>query len=126
MKPSKSIKLAKDKAIKYFNKFIRLRDQNKRCITCGTGAVSDCGHFISCRFEATRFDEKNAHGQCAKCNRFEYGNQFEHGQQIDLLYGSGTASKLSMKSKMFCKRNKFDFETIAALYAQKCKDLENN
>lgn len=114
MKPSKNIKLAKAKADKYFAAFIRSRDKDKPCITCGKyTSEKDCGHFISRRFEAVRFDEKNAHGQCLKCNRFEYGNQFEHGKQIDLIYGEGTADHLLQKSKMLCKRNKFDYEMIA-------------
>lgn len=114
MKPSKNIKLAKAKADKYFALYIRTRDKDKPCITCGKyTSEKDCGHFISRRFEAVRFDEKNAHGQCLKCNRFEYGNQFEHGKQIDKLYGDGTADSLLQKSKMLCKRNKFDYETIA-------------
>lgn len=120
MKPSKNIKLAKAKADKYFAAFIRSRDKDNPCITCGKyTSEKDCGHFISRRFEAVRFDEKNAHGQCLKCNRFEYGNQFEHGKQIDLIYGEGTADHLLQKSKMLCKRNKFDYETIAEEFKTK-------
>ena len=68
---------------------------------------SYAGHFLSRRFESTRFDEKNVHGQCQKCNRFEYGNQYEHGKRIDEIYGKGTADDLLLKSKMFCKRNQY-------------------
>ena len=114
----------KAKADKYFQKFIRLRDKGKPCITCGEYRTLECGHFISRRFDSTRYDEKNAHGQCAKCNRFEYGNQFEHGTQIDLRYGKGTADLLLMKSKMLSKRTRIDYERIANFYKDKCKQLE--
>ena len=120
MKQSKTIKLSKAKADKYFAAYIRQRDKDKPCITCGKYTnEKDCGHFISRRFESVRFDEKNAHGQCLKCNRFEYGNQFEHAKQVDKLYGSGTADKLLQKSKMMCKRNQFDYEMIAADFNSK-------
>ena len=74
--------------------FIRKRDTINglaRCITCEK-LVSDpdCGHFISRRFQSTRYDEKNAHVQCKKCKPFENGNQYEHGRAIDRKYGEGT------------------------------------
>ena len=119
---SKSLKLAKAKADRYFSEYIRQRDMDKPCITCGKHtSEKDCGHFISRRFESVRMDEQNAHGQCIKCNRFEYGNQFEHGQQIDKIYGQGTAEKILLKSKMFCKRNQNDYEEIANYFKNKLR-----
>ena len=113
---SKSKLLSKKKADKYFSLFIRQRDEEKPCITCGKYGQKDAGHFISRRYEATRYDEKNCHGQCLKCNRFEYGNQYEHGLAIDKLYGENTAHELLLKSKMMCKRNQYDYEQIAEYY----------
>lgn len=116
---------AKAKADKYFSLYIRERDKNKPCITCGQYSdKKDCGHFISRRFEATRFDEKNSHGQCIKCNRFEYGNQYEHGKQIDLIHGEGTADNLLLKSKMLCKRNNSDYEYLSKHFKLKYEALK--
>jgi len=123
LKPSKTLKQAKAKADKYFSKYIRLRDYNKPCVTCGSRDKKDCGHFLSRRFESVRFDEKNAHGQCLKCNRFEYGNQYEHSLKVDEFYGEGTAEELRLKSKMFCNRSKIDYEYIAQEYANKYEEL---
>jgi len=118
------IKKSKAKADRYFSSFIRERDKDKPCVTCGKYTdKKDCGHFISRRFESTRFDEKNSHGQCQKCNRFEYGNQYEHSLKIDSMYGKGTSEELNIKSKMLCKRNKFDYEEIATYYREKIKTL---
>lgn len=130
MRKSKSRKLSKKKADKYFSKYIRLRDSKNglsQCITCGawkSWKEMDCGHFISRRFRATRYDEKNAHSQCKKCNRFQNGNQFQHGVKIDEKYGEGTAEKLLQKSKMFSKRTQFDYECIAELYKEKIEQLK--
>ena len=131
MRKSKTKKLAKAKADRYFSEYIRMRDSNSnglsQCITCGTFKSwkdMDCGHFISRRFESVRYDEKNAHAQCKKCNRYENGNQFQHGVKIDEKYGEGTAEKLLQKSKMICKRKKFDYEFIAKEYKDKIDNLK--
>lgn len=123
---SKNKNLAKAKADKYFSLFIRERDRDKPCITCGKlTSKKDCGHFISRRFESTRYDEKNCGGQCLKCNRFEYGNQFAFSLKIDKLYGDGTAKRLHEKSLMFCKRNQNDYEEIAKEYKSKYEHIKN-
>ena len=117
------------KADKYFSEYIRERDSNKgiaKCVTCGKMVSEfDCGHFISRRFQSTRYDERNAHAQCLKCNRFENGNQYEHGKKIDEIHGEGTADELLIKSKMICKRKQSDFEYIARDYKSKCENLHN-
>jgi hypothetical protein len=75
--------------------------------------------MISRRFEATRFDEKNANAQCLKCNRFENGNQYEHSIFIDQKWGEGTAEQILFKSKMLCKRSQADYEFIAEEFKNK-------
>ena len=127
MRTSKNIKLSKAKADRYFSEYIRLRDKDKPCVTCGKySSDKDCGHFLSRRFESTRFDEKNCHGQCQKCNRFEYGNQYEHGKKIDEMYGEGTSDSLWMKSKMLCKRTQYDYEVLAEYYKRKIDEHEES
>lgn len=120
---SKTKALSKAKADKYFAQYIRLRDSQNgiaKCCTCGKYVTQfDCGHMISRRFEATRFDEKNANAQCLKCNRFENGNQYEHGQFIDQKWGEGTAEQILFKSKMLCKRSQADYEFIAEEFKNK-------
>lgn len=130
MRTSKTKKLSKKKADRYFSEYIRKRDTDYRglgqCITCGQWKPYDkldCGHFISRRFGATRYDEKNANAQCSKCNRFQNGNQYEHGKAIDKKYGEGTADELLQKSKMRCKRTQKDYEWIAREYNKKIDNM---
>lgn len=132
MRASKSKKHAKRKADKYFSEYIRKRDADYRglcqCITCGNWKAwkqMDAGHFINRDREATRYDERNAHGQCRKCNRFQSGNQFEHGKAVDRIHGEGTADELLTKSKMKCRRKQSDYEYIAKEYKQKTDNLES-
>lgn len=59
-----------------FNMFIRLRDHDQPCISCGvidppmtSGGQWDAGHFKGVgAFPELRFDEDNCHKQCKKCN----------------------------------------------------------
>jgi len=64
-----------------FNAYIRTRDRDKPCISCGVtlareaiGGGFDCGHYRSVGSAPhLRFHFDNAHGQCKKCNRYGSG-----------------------------------------------------
>lgn len=61
-------------ATRHFNKFIRLRDARKGCISCGA-QVTEAGHYLSAgNYSIYRFNEDNVNGQCNKCNRHLSGN----------------------------------------------------
>ena len=71
--------LTKDAQDNAFNPFIRKRDHDKPCISCGrndheipdiyTGGKWDCGHFLSVgSHPELRFHPYNAHRQCKSCN----------------------------------------------------------
>jgi hypothetical protein len=82
------------KAQTIFNTWIRKRDQDKGCISCG-GPVQEAGHYYSAGHHGgLRFNEMNVHGQCTRCNCFLHGNLINYraslisriGQQnVDLL-----------------------------------------
>lgn len=66
-----------------FNKFIRTRDAERPCISCGKppGDLSglhagrDAGHYRSTGAAShLRFDERNCHAQCVHCNQHLAGN----------------------------------------------------
>jgi hypothetical protein len=68
-----------------FNKYIRLRDANKPCISCDKPLTSkfDAGHFFSVgRYPNLRFCEDNVHGQCVHCNQHLHGNHLEYNERI--------------------------------------------
>lgn len=68
-----------------FNTYIRARDKNKGCISCGkplTGKF-DAGHYLSVgAYPGRRFDEDNVHGQCVECNQHKHGNHVEYGIRL--------------------------------------------
>lgn len=131
MRSSKTKKLAKQKADKYFSLYIRHRDTNDngygQCITCGKFVSvnqADCGHFALRDKESTRYDERNCNIQCHHCNRFRSGLQYEHGKKIDEKYGEGTADQIIQKSKIPSYRKKWHYEEIAKEYKQKLESVK--
>jgi len=67
-----------------FNRYIRLRDEQEPCISCGSppsgpkngGSTRDAGHYRTTKAcPALRFDERAVHSQCVRCNRYLSGNK---------------------------------------------------
>ena len=64
-----------------FNTFIRMRDKDLPCITCGTSKNIEyaAGHFYPTTYQYLRFNEDNVHLQCNKsCNMMKRGNLLEY------------------------------------------------
>ena len=102
-KKSVSIKILTNKADIIFSRYIRTRDSLQTtlshdkcvCITCLEVVDNiQCWHFVSRASRSTRWEEKNANGQCPACNCWGWGRQYEHGLAIDLKYWSWIADIL--------------------------------
>lgn len=63
-----------------FNKYIRLRDADRPCISCGiTYGKWNAGHYRSVGSNpALRFEPLNNHKQCVQCNQSKSGNAIEY------------------------------------------------
>lgn len=95
-----TISRLKKKAWDAFSLWIRKRDK-WTCITCGKqgiGSFMHAGHYISRRFNATLFDERNVHAQCMNCNRWKYGNIGLYTLKLQEMYGENTIRELAEKS----------------------------
>jgi hypothetical protein len=115
-----------------FNAAIRARDANQSCISCAThlpalagatGGGFDCGHYRS-RGSAPhlRFDERNAHGQCKKCNR--YGGGMAADYRIGLIARLGLAAVEALEADNAARKYTIDeLKTVKALYVAKLKEF---
>ena len=109
-----------------FNKYIRLRDQQKPCISCDAelSGKYDAGHYFSCgAYPNLRFHENNVFGQCVACNQHKHGNIHEY--RIRLLDRIGAASMEELKQLRNHPR-KYTTEELKELissYKQKIKEL---
>jgi gamma-glutamylcyclotransferase (GGCT)/AIG2-like uncharacterized protein YtfP len=97
----KTLTLPKLKAVAQttFNRYIRNRDRDLGCISCG-GKIDHAGHYFSSgHYSALTFDEDNVHGQCLKCNNFLHGNLINYRMGLVDRYGDKFVIKLESKSK---------------------------
>ena len=106
-----------------FSKYIRQRDADEngycKCFTCGRikhWKEMDCGHGIPRQYKATKYDEKNNHAQCKRCNGFEEGRKDIYKERVNQLYGKGTWERLQILSKTTCKRTQFDIDQMYNYY----------
>lgn len=120
-----------DKLWKAFSQFIRLRDSNAdgygKCFTCERVihyTDGDCGHGIGRQHKATKFDERNNHLQCKKCNGFEGGQQAIYKEEVERLYGTGTWNDIVLKSKQIVKRTQAEINELENHYKEKVKELK--
>jgi len=70
---------------KIFNKYIRERDKEQPCISCGKPLKGkfDAGHYRSVGSSPElRFEENNVHGQCVYCNQHLHGNLIEYRKHL--------------------------------------------
>lgn len=128
MAKKKTLKYWKTKIDKVFHEYIRRRDCDNhtgycKCITCNKTihfSESDAGHFIGRQHMATRYDERNVYAQCRKCNRFEYGRQYEYS----LALGEELSSELLQKSKGIYKLTDPEWAEVFEYYNAKLKEIK--
>ena len=94
MKRTESLPKLLKKAQKVFNAFIRERDSELGCISCG-GSVDHAGHYFSQgSHSALRFNESNVHGQCVGCNTYKHGNLIYYRLGLVKRFGEETVRAL--------------------------------
>ncbi|MEE6030452.1 recombination protein NinG [Avibacterium paragallinarum] len=113
------------------NKYIRFRDANKECISCGTPLISeklgggfDAGHYRS-RGSAPhlRFYTLNIFGQCKRCNRWLDGNY--HQYRIGLIDRLGIEKVEAIESDQRPRHySDEDLRRIKRIFERKVKLLE--
>lgn len=117
------------------NKYIRLRDRNKPCVSCGnsqahkiglTGHRYDAGHYRS-RGSAghLRFNLLNIHKQCVRCNREMSGNLVEYRKELIKRIGLDRVEVLECDNSIrsfdidYLKRIKKIFNKRARFYEKR-------
>lgn len=106
-----------------FNKYIRLRDKNKNCISCDkfNGGNEQAGHYRSVgSCPELRFNEFNVNGQCVRCNMHLHGNQINYRKGLIKKYGIEKVLELEKKHNP----RKYTIPEIVELkviYKYKCK-----
>jgi hypothetical protein len=96
---AKSLPALKKSLQEVFNKFIRMRDFNKPCISCGGSGILQAGHFYSVRmYDGLRFNEDNVHGECCKCNGFDDMHLVNYSRNLLERIGPERFNDLSVRA----------------------------
>jgi len=111
---------------KVFNQFIRLRDSELPCISCGATNVEEfhAGHYIASTFQVLRFNENNVHKQCSRCNTHLRGNLIPY--RIELIKKIGLEAVEVLENS---RHNEFkvsipELKSLIEVYKNKIKLLD--
>jgi len=109
-----------------FNAFIRARDADLPCVSCGRFHQGQwhAGHFYSTGARPElRFNEDNCHKQCQPCNTELHGNLLLYRESLLLRIGPVRFAELSNPhpAQHYTKE---DLREIKAKYKAKLKELQ--
>lgn len=118
-----------------FQKWIRERDKDLPCISCGKTNMDfigpyvwDAGHFFSAdKYSGLIFEETNVHKQCKQCNGTTmYGNLAEYRKGLAARYGEDYVIELESISdaNRGYKYSRSELIDIANKYKMKLKQLQ--
>lgn len=120
---------AKAKARRYFQQYIRLRDENLPCISCGKDKAAqwDGSHFFKAEvFTGLIFDEENCHKSCSYCNAYLDGNLIQYREALVKKIGRLNVELLEARANhsRLTKWLISELIEIAETYKQKIKNLK--
>ncbi len=99
------------------NAYIRYRDKDKPCVSCGTCESSrwDAGHYrTTSAAPQLRFDERNIQRQCIVCNQHHSGNLVPY--RVELIERIGIESVEAIESNH--DRHRWTIEECKAIKAE--------
>lgn len=117
-----------------FNRYIRIRDEGKECVSCGnpligksnylTGSAIDASHY---RFRGAashlKFNVFNVHSACTRCNRQLSGNAVEYRIRLIARIGLERVERLESDNEP----RRFDIpylKRIKSIFTRKARSLE--
>jgi len=125
---NKSIQQLIQEARVPFQKWIRMRDANLKCISCGKDSETwDAGHFYKAEvFTGLIFNEVNVNKQCKYCNKYLDGNEAQYRTGLVRKYGSHIVDQLDsvVDSMRYRKFTREELTEIKNKYKQKLKLIE--
>lgn len=91
---------------------------------CGVRVLwqeSDCSHYIPRRYLALRWDSRNTHPSCRRCNRFMGGNLQAYALSLEARYGEGILQKLDRDKQRIIKN--YPYEEKIKEYKEKVSNI---
>ena len=112
-----SVAELKKKAQVVFNKWIRERDKEETCISCGSWSSPQCGHYMSQgHHSALRFNEDNCSRQCLRCNNYLHGNLINYRIGLVKKIGEDRVRQLEETPKKAFNWDRFSLVNVIEKY----------
>ena len=115
----------KEKAQAVFNRYIRLRDKDLPCISCGHigNRKINAGHFKSAgQNPQIRFNMLNVHKQCEQCNSYLAGNLIPY--KANLIKKIGIARVEALESDKSTKKYSVEYlQKLIRVFNKKIKRI---
>jgi len=115
-------------AQKVFNTYIRERDSDLPCISCGTRAnvKYDAGHFWAAgNYTFLRYNEQNVHKQCSnRCNKHLSGNLIEYRFNLIRRTAEDEVLKLDDSTHELLQITIPELKALIQTYREKLKELK--
>lgn len=116
-----------------FNRWVKFRDYNEVCISCGSnpndegitnGSRFDAGHYKSVgASKELRFEPLNCHKQCVKCNNYLSGNMVNYRINLIKKIGQKRVDWLEGPHEI-PHRTIEDIKAIKVKYAKLARELK--
>jgi hypothetical protein len=108
-----------------FNTFIRLRDKDLPCVSCGVFVAEEfhAGHYIPTTFQILRFNEFNVWKQCSRCNTHLRGNITAYRIELINRIGLNEVEKIENKRHEISKLSIPDLKAKIVHYKAQIKIL---
>ena len=108
-----------------FNQYIRLRDKDLPCVSCGVFNCEEfhAGHYLPTTFQVLRFNEFNVWKQCSRCNTHLRGNTVPYRIELINRIGLAEVEKLENKRHEISKLSIPDLKAKIVHYKAQIKIL---
>lgn len=130
VRKTKSLPKLKKELQEIFNSYIRIRDKDKVCISCGQPkSYKQAGHFYPVKtYDGLRFNEDNCHGECSYCNGFDDMHLLTYRENLKIRIGLTRYCELEMKAKDYkingYKWSRSEILELIEYYKNKIKELK--
>lgn len=124
----KSISQLKNICVRWCHEYIRGRDEDKPCVSCGNYTTLQAGHFFSGgHHSCVKFDERNISGQCLRCNFHLHGNLIPYRVELEKRIGKDELEQLdnlvAYHKRTGWKWDRFSIIDKIEYYKEKVKTL---
>jgi hypothetical protein len=117
----------------FYSPCIRLRDSEDGgittvCYTCGkTIPINDAqnGHFVPRAAKPIKYDERNTHAQCYRCNVALKGNLTVYAERMINDYGVDIIAELNHAGAKHFKGSREYYEAMYDMYRERLAEMDN-